>query len=196
VAQQRLHRIGGIVGANGNPLCRQVDKVEKAILIGLIAAFLVVAPLVSVLAARQAGATAGREMRAEQGWKEVPAVLTQNADAGIIGLDGEWDTAWVQARWIAPDGARGSGFVAVALNARAGQRVPVWVTASARLTRAPVTAADVTEREVVAALVAAAALAGLLSVTAVTSRVLANRRRMAGWTRAWEAAGRRWSALP
>jgi hypothetical protein len=52
----------------------------------------------------------------------------------------------------------------------------------------------VVEREVMAAVAAPVALALLLSITACAVRVVANRRRMAGWTKAWEAVGPRWSS--
>jgi hypothetical protein len=125
----------------------------------------------------------------------VPAVLTQSAEAGVVGLDGEWDTSWVTAKWTAPDGARCRGVVAVDLNARAGQAVLVWVTPAGQLSPAKLTGTAVADREVMAATAVCIGLGVLLSITACVVRVLANRRRMAGWTKAWEAIGPRWSSL-
>jgi hypothetical protein len=71
----------------------------------------------------------------------------------------------------------------------------VWVTSAGQLTHAQLTATAVVERQVSAAIAVPVALAVLLSVTAGAVRVLANRRRMAGWTKAWEAIGPRWSSL-
>jgi hypothetical protein len=193
--QQRLHRMRVVVSPDGSPLCRRVDRIEGKILLVLVAIFVIAAPLLSVLAAQLEGAAAGREMRAEQGWREVPAVLKESAAAGVVGLDGAWDTSWVRAGWTAPDGSPRTGMIAVALNARAGQRVPVWVTASGQLTLEPLTAADVLESETVVVLVVVASLAGVLLVAGLTCRVMTNRRRMAGWTRDWEVAGPRWSTL-
>jgi hypothetical protein len=195
VTQQRLHLMRTIVGPADNPLCRRVDRIERKILLVLVVVFLIAGPLLSVWAAQREGAAVGREMRAEQGWREIPAVLQQNAADGMIGLDGAWDTSWVRVSWTAPDGAARTGVIAVALSARAGQRVPVWVTAAGHLTREPLTSADVAEREATAVLVTLAVLAGLVSVAGLTGRVLTNRRRMAGWTRAWEVVGPRWSSL-
>jgi hypothetical protein len=193
--QQRLQRLGRIIVGDDNPLRRYVDRVESALVVSLIIAFLVAAPLLAIFGDRIAATGAAREMRAEASWKPVQAVLTQSAGAGLIGLGGAWDTSWVTARWTAPDGTSHRGLVAVALNARARQPDQVWVTHAGQLTQPPLTRGAVVEREIVAAAAGPAALAALLSITACAVRVLANRRRMAGWTKAWEAIGPRWSSL-
>jgi hypothetical protein len=125
----------------------------------------------------------------------VTAVLQQSAAAGQIGVDGEFDTAWVRARWQAPDGAWRHGLVAVDLSARTGQRMTVWVNPAGQLMHPPLTRAQVLEWEATGALLAPLGLAALLAVAGGVVRVLANRRRMAGWTRAWAATGPRWSSL-
>jgi hypothetical protein len=193
--QQRVQGLRRIIAGDDNPLRRYVDKLESAVVASLVIAFLVAAPLVAVFAVRVVGSAGAREMRAESGWLQRPAVLATSAEAGLIGLDGEWDTSWVTAHWMMPDGIRRGGLVAVDLNAKAGQRVMVWVTPAGRPTHPRLTRAAVAERQVMAAIAAPAGLVLLLSITASTVRVLANRRRMAAWTKAWEAIGPRWSSL-
>jgi hypothetical protein len=193
--QQQRQRLGRIIAGDDNPLRRYVDKLESAVVASLVIAFLVAAPLLAIATVRVVGASSAREQRAESSWRQVPAVLTQSAAAGLVGLGGEWDTSWVTARWTAPDGGHRSGLIPVALNARAGQPLMVWVTPAGQLTHAQLTATAVVERQVSAAIAVPVALAVLLSVTAGAVRVLANRRRMAGWTKAWEAIGPRWSSL-
>jgi hypothetical protein len=178
-----------------NPLQRHVDRIESAIVAGLVVAFLVAAPLLSIVAVQVAGAAAVRERQAERAWQPVPAVLQQSAAAGQIGVDGDLDTSWVSARWVAPDGALRHGLVAVALNAKAGQRMTVWVTPAGQLMHPRLTGAQVLEWEATGAFLAPLGLAALLAVAGGIVRVLANRRRMAGWTRAWAATGPRWSSL-
>jgi hypothetical protein len=193
--QQRLQRLRRIMAGDDNPLRRHIDKLESAVVVSLVIAFLVAAPLLTIFAVQTAGAAGARQLRAEHGWQQRPAVLTQSAAAGLVGLDGEWDTSWVTARWTMPDGVPHRGLVAVGLSARAGQRLMLWVTPAGQLTHPPLTPAEVTSREVMAAITVPVGLAVLLSVTACGVRVLANRRRMAGWTKAWEAIGPRWSSL-
>jgi hypothetical protein len=178
-----------------NPLQRRVDRIESAILACLVVVFLVAAPLLCIAAVRVAAAAAVRERQAESGWRAVPAVLQQSAAAGQIGGGGDLDASWVSARWRAPAGAWRQGLVAVQLNAKAGQRMTVWVTGAGQLMHPPLSRAEVLEWETIGAMVAPIALAVLLGVAGGIVRVLAYRRRMAGWTRAWAATGPRWSSL-
>jgi len=178
-----------------NPLRRHVDRIESAFVAGLVIAFLVAAPLLCTAAVRIAGAAATREVAAQRGWQPVTAVLQQSAAAGQFGGDGGLDTSWVPARWRAPDGHWRQGLLAVELDAKAGQRMTVWVTPAGQLTHQPLTRAQVLEWEVTAAILAPAGLAVLLVVAGSIVRVLANRRRMASWTRDWAATGPRWSSL-
>jgi hypothetical protein len=176
-----------------NPLQRGVDRIESVIVAGLVVVFLVAAPLLSVVAVGMAGAAAVREQRAESSWQPVTAVLTESAEVGQIA--GYGGASWVSATWIAPDGARRTGLLAVELNAKRGQRMTVWVTPAGQLTPPPLTRAQVLQWEATGAIVAPIGLAVLLGVAGGAVRVLANRRRMAEWARAWAAAGPRWSSL-
>lgn len=192
--QQRTPRLRRILVGDDNPLRRNIDKLEAAVIVGLVVAFLVGAPLLAISAVRIVGIAGAREVAAQSSWQPRRAVLTQDAGAGMIGLDGEWDTSWVTARWTAPNGQARHGLVAVGLNARAGQTVPVWVTDTGQLTTPRLTRGAVVEREVIAAFSAPAALALVLTVMACMVRAAANRRRMASWTKAWDAVGPRWSS--
>jgi hypothetical protein len=187
--RQRLTR-----SPEDDPLRRRVDRIESAIVTCLVIVFVIAAPLLCVVAVRVAGAAAVREQQAESGWRPVPAVLQQSAASGQIG-GGDLDASWVYARWRAPDGTWRHGLVAVALNARAGQRMTVWVTPAGQLMHPPLTRAEVLEWEATGAMLAPIALAALVGVAGGIVRVLANRRRAAGWTRAWAATGPRWSSL-
>jgi hypothetical protein len=191
--RQLRQRLTRIVAGDGNPLQRHVDRVESAIVAGLVVAFFVAAPLLSLVAVKAAGAAAVREQRAEHGWQPVPAVLTQSAAGEIAG--GDLETSWVKASWIAPDGAHCRGRLAVGLNARKGQHVTIYVTPAGQLTRQPLTSTQVLQWEITGAVLAPFAVALVLVVAGCGVRVVANRRRMAGWTRAWAATGPRWSSL-
>jgi hypothetical protein len=191
---QLWQRLVRIVVRNDNPLRRHVDRIESAVVAGLVIAFLVAAPLLSIVAVQVTGAAAVREQRAESGWMPRTAVLQQSASAGLVAADGAFDS-WVTASWKMPGGKQRSGLVAVDLNARKGQRMTVWVTPAGQLTHPKLTRAEVLQWEATAAIVAPVGLAMLLAVAGGVVRVAANRRRMAGWTRAWAAAGPRWSSL-
>jgi hypothetical protein len=190
---QRYSRVAGSLSVAQHPLRRRVDNVEATLLAALIVMFLVASPVAAVLAGRAADAAALREQRAEQSWHTVSATLQQDASQGKIGLDGEWGAAFVIAQWRAPDGGVRHGEVAVALNARAGQRVTEWITSTGQLTRPKLTADDVRDRAGTAALAAIGSLAALIALAAIGVRVTAGRRRLAGWARAWRAADPRCS---
>jgi hypothetical protein len=189
--RQRLVRI---VACNDNPLRRPVDRIQSSIVAGLVIAFIVAAPLLSILGVQVTDAAAVREQRAEAKWQPVTAVLQESAAAGQVADDGAFDS-WVTASWEMPGGVKRSGLVAVDLNARKGQRMTVWVTPAGQLTRPKLTRAQVLEWEATVAIVTPIGLAVLLVVAGGVIRVAANRRRMAGWTRAWAASGPRWSSL-
>lgn len=194
--QQRLmRRVGRMLVGDDNPLRRGVDKLEYAVITSLIIAFLIAAPLLAIFAAGAVGAAGTTERTAESHWRSVTAILQQSAAEGTIGVDGDWETAWVKAQWTIPGGAKRTGQVAVALNAQAGQHVAVYVTPAGQLTHEPLTRAEVAERTVMAAVACPVALAVVLTIAVGATRILANRRRMACWAREWEATGPRWSSL-
>jgi hypothetical protein len=190
--RQRLVRN---VSADGNPLRRPVDRLESAIMLGLVVAFLIAAPLVAIFAGHEIGVAATREKTEQDTWRPVVATLKQPASAGLLELDGNWETSWVQVGWKLPGRPPGTGLIAVALNAKRGQHVRVWVTPAGKLTHPPLSSADVADRVLTAAALAPVALGVLLLIAGDVVRVVANRRRMADWTRAWEAAGPKWTSL-
>jgi hypothetical protein len=192
---QLWQRLVRIAGGKDNPLRRRVDRIQSAVVAGLVVAFVVAAPLLSIVAVRVTGAAAAAEQRAEAKWFSRTAVLQESAGAGLVADDGAFDS-WVIASWKMPDGAKRSGPVAVDLNARKGQRITVWVTPAGQLTHPKLTRGQALEWEATAAIVTPIGLAVLLAIAGGVVRVAANRRRMAGWTRAWAAAGQRWSSLP
>jgi hypothetical protein len=191
---QRMQRLRRIVAGDDNPLRRNIDKLESAVMASLVIAFLVAAPLLAVAAVQIVSAAGAREVAAQSSWRPERATLTQNAAAGIIGLDGEWDTSWVTARWSAPDGATQHGLVAVGLNAKSGQTVEITVTETGQPTGGRLSRAGLIEREVIAAVGAPVALGVLLAAGACAVRVAINRRRMGSWAKAWDVVGPRWSS--
>jgi hypothetical protein len=162
---------------------------------GLVVLFLIAAPLLCIMTGHIADAAGLREEQAERAWHPVQAVLVQNASAGLSSQDGGWGAAWVNARWHVPGGKSRTGVIAVGLNAKAGQRVSIWVTGSGQVTHPPLSHDDVLDGIANAILATVAGLAVLLGLAAAVARAAANRRRMAAWERAWEIIGPRWTSL-
>jgi hypothetical protein len=169
-----------------NPLRRRCDRVEAAIVAGLVAAFVLGGPLAALAAGRWAYDTALRTERAgEAARHQVAAVLLTTAQ--------EWSPATAQARWTAPDGARRTDWVPASAGAPAGASVRVWVDASGRPAEPPLRRSQVEGQAVMAAVAAVFAVAMLLGGAGLFARQVADRRRLAAWDTQWRATGPKWS---
>ena len=176
---------------DARPLRRLVDRAETLAMAALVVAFLVAGPLLAIFVGRAADAATLRVQRAQlASEQQVRAVLLQDAGQAV---DGYLDVAFPQARWTAPDGQTRTGPVGSALNAKAGQSVWIWVSRTGVQEQQPLSEADVREQIMFTIFVAITALSIILGAGALTVRVLADRRRMAGWQRDWEASGPLWS---
>jgi hypothetical protein len=185
-------RIARSLGWDCNPLRRPVDRaaavsISVVLLIGLLGA-----PVVGVVAGRIADAVGIREQQAERSWQQEPVTLTESADQ-VPPSDISWGAAWVRAAWTAPDGQHRTGLVATELNARVGQRITETMTPSGDLTPERLTAADVRDQVAFVVISALMALGLVLGLAAGVLELVFNRRRIAGWQRAWDAVGPHWS---
>jgi hypothetical protein len=169
-----------------NPLRRRLDRIEAAVLGGLVVAFLVGAPVAALMARSLTWHGASHAAGAEQSWRQVPAVLLASAPRS-----GE---ATVQAAWDAPDGTRHRGAIMVTPGTRAGRRVPVWVDSSGQLTgRPPLQAWQARAQAMLAAVLAPAVLLVLLLCTGQLVHFELTYRRLAAWDADWRMTGPQWS---
>jgi len=169
-----------------NPLRSHLDRVEAAVVGGLVVAFLIGAPVAVLMAQSLTWHAASRAAAAEQSWRYVPAVLLAAAPQS-----GE---AAVQAAWTAPDGTRHQGAVMAAPGARAGSRVRVWVEASGRLAgRPPLEAWQVRAQAALAAVLAPAVLLIVLVFAGRLVHLELGRRRLAAWDADWRVTGPQWT---
>jgi hypothetical protein len=186
-SQRLLHRCGW----DASPLRRRVDRAETLTLAGLVIAFLLAGPLLAVFVGRAADAASLRTQRTQRATEtQVPAVLQQDAGQAV---EGYLDVAFPRAKWTAPDGRIRVGSVGTELNLKAGQSVWIWVNRAGVQEQQPLSEADIREQVMFSVLVAVTALAVALGAGALTVHVLADRRRMTGWQRDWEASGPLWS---
>lgn len=185
-------RTARCLGWDGNPLRRGVDRAESLAMTVLVSVLVVAGPVLAISVGRTADAAAVRQQQAEAGWYQAKAVLLEGADQAMA-TSGEWDVAWVQAKWTLRDGTVRTGEVAVSLNARAHQHITVWLTPAGHLTRPPMTQTDVRDQVMFAILLTVTGWAVALVIGVLAVRALANRRRMAGWQREWDVSGPLWS---
>ena len=183
-----------LVGADGNPLRRGIDRMERAVWILLAIGFLAVAPMLAPMAGRAAQSTNSGQIRQEQSWREVKAVLLERAPDHYYGYSSS-EAVWVRGRWRSPAGRVMTGMIPTEPGTPSGTAVPIWVDHDGRLTgRQPVTADLISARVVAIEVLAVAGLAILALLLAAGVRWLTNRRRMTYWTIEWDSFGPRWSA--
>jgi hypothetical protein len=193
----RLTRLARRLWMGNSRLRRRVDRIEAWITGGLIAAFLVGAPLAFIGAGRWVQRGGLREQRAQQSWHQVPAVVLKTAPAQPqfeFGLP--WSTSALElARWVGPGGTDRVGQVPVRAGTPAGRTVQVWVNRSGRPTGPPILPAELLKRVVGVEALTPPALAILLLGVAGLVRWVLDRRRLAGWEAGWASIGPRWTQL-
>ncbi len=175
-----------------NPLRRAADRAEFAVAALLLVGLLAGVPLTALAAAHWAAASGHDTEQAQARWRQVPAVLLH--DASMPAGSSPYLVPWpqVQARWASPAGPR-TGMVDAPPGARAGSAVMVWTDRSGRLTGAPVTAAALASRVLLAALTAPVALSVMLLVLWAYAGIFLDWRRMTAWDADWAMTEPQWS---
>jgi hypothetical protein len=180
---------------DGNPLRRRTDRLEAAIVTGLLATFLIAAPVLAIVAGRVTNDMGLREQRAEQSWQQVSATVMQGVATAIEPTYGSTGN-WVLARWTTPGGRQLKGLLSVDTTARPGQRIRIWINGAGHLTAPPLSHTEIEFNVALAALVAPVVLAVVLLAAAGSVHLVLNRRRMADWEQAWRSVGPRWTRQP
>jgi hypothetical protein len=176
-----------------NPLRRTADRIEAAVIAGLVTALLAGAPLAATSAGHWARASGLRTARQQEAaWHRVPAVLLQDQTT-TIDLGYAWQPK-VPARWTAPDGSQHTGLVAVPSGARAGSTAIVWTDSTGQLTAPPLRHAQADSAAELYAVIAMAVLAAVLACAGVLTRRALDRRRLAAWEADWSATGPQWTS--
>src|SRR6266545_4138712 len=182
-ATTRWARLARRLGLDRNPLRRRIDHAHTCIMAGLLAAFLIGAPLSAILGSHLERAAGQR----------VPAVLLQSAQPDPYVVYGSALTAWVRARWTAPGGSAHTGEIPVSADKPAGSTVRVWVDSTGHAMGTPLSRGQINSRVVAAAVFAPLGIALLLLTTAVVASVVLEHRRLREWETAWVSIERQWS---
>src|SRR4029077_8241767 len=90
----RIRRLRMLVW-HGNPPRRRIERDEAAVVAGLLAVFLICAPLLGAAAGHRSDSAAMREQRAEMAWRLVPATVQGNWQGQIP--SGQGGTVWMMA---------------------------------------------------------------------------------------------------
>ena len=73
-----------MLGWDRNPLRRRIDRVEAAVVAGLIAVFLISAPVLGAAAGHWSNSAAMREQRAEMAWCRPPCTATRRGRSLLV----------------------------------------------------------------------------------------------------------------
>jgi len=192
-ATTRWARLARRLGLDRNPLRRRIDHAHTCIMAGLLAAFLIGAPLSAILGSHLERAAGQRVWQAQQTWQRVPAVLLQSAQPDPYVVYGSALTAWVRARWTAPGGSAHTGEIPVSADKPAGSTVRVWVDSTGHAMGTPLSRGQINSRVLAAAVFAPLGIALLLLTTAVVASVVLEHRRLREWETAWVSIERQWS---
>jgi hypothetical protein len=175
-----------------NPLRRWTDKAEAALVAVLLAAFLAGAPAAMLTAGHWAYAAGLHTQQAERtDWRQVPAVLLQDAPQRIDTADGAVALP-VPAQWTAPNGLTRIGMVFA--DGPAGATVTIWINAHGQPVGSPLSPGQVTCRAALSAVGAGIGLAVVLLIAWALSRGALHRRRLAAWESEWQVTGPRWTS--
>jgi hypothetical protein len=172
-----------------NELRRPADRIETAVIVCLVAAFLTAA----VAAACFAGHLYQSEHTAAAGLRPAVAVLSQPGPAATA------QTAAVGARWRLRNGTERSGTLTTVTapaiyGAPAGTSVQIWLDRSGEPAAPPANPADMIFSALLAGIIATAGAAVVLILCYTLCRTVLDRHRLAGWESAWAAVGPRWTS--
>jgi hypothetical protein len=174
-----------------NPLRRSVDRIEVALMIALVAVFLVGAPFAGMATsawARNGAAAASRLERATR--HPVAAVVERGVPQQSNPFGAAYPTK-VAVRWTL-DGVMHTGTVKAAAGTPAGATVRIWTSQSGEQTGPPLDPSQITHQGALAGALAVAGLAVLVIASALVIRQILDRRRMAWWDTEWSATGPQW----
>ena len=189
---QRIRR-SRMFGWDRNPLRRRVDRVEAAMLAGLIMVFLTGAPFLVAGAGHLARAAGMRALRTQATWSQVSATVPRAAPNQSAQFPGELDTVLTRGRWTAPDGQPRSGLIPTSQGVAVGNTARIWVSRSGSLTGAPRRRSELLGWTPGAEVGTAIVLAFIFFLAVRLQRWLFERRRLACWHRAWRAQEPRWT---
>ncbi|WP_051174391.1 Rv1733c family protein [Amycolatopsis orientalis] len=178
--RRRLH-----VGRN--PLARLSDRLEAALVIGVVLVALLAIPFAVAMGseAYDAGLRRAGEETADR--HEATAVLVADAPPAQVRFDGVpvEETVKVRARWTAPGGPVREDVVTVDPGSGTGDEIPIWLDGKGNAVGAPVTTADVAGLGAGAGAAFWIVCVMLLTGFFLAGRPILGRLRGAAWEREW-----------
>jgi hypothetical protein len=181
------------IGLDHNPMRRGTDRIEAIARAGLLAAFLIAAPVVTAYVSHEIYVSGLRTARAQAAaWHRVPALVLTAEPVATRWLPAQPPTRY-SVRWATPDGSSQTGEIIRATDTTAGGTLTVWIDDKGRLTHPPLSRADVTGQVIRAAVAVPVVLALLLAAVGGVISVILDRHRLARWEADWSAVEPQWT---
>ncbi|MGH3276336.1 MAG: Rv1733c family protein [Streptosporangiaceae bacterium] len=187
----RRHRAGP--ARRDRALRRRTDRIESALLTGLIALFLLAGPFAGIMTGRWADHVALRQMRADRSLHQVRATLLERGPQRLETARAGWTALSAPVRWTSA-GRVHSGWVPVIFGIQPSQTLRIWVNGAGSPAGPPMGRANLQLR--VALTIAGSTLGLMIALSAIglSGHWLLDRRRLAEWDRAWAAVEPTWSS--
>jgi hypothetical protein len=184
------------LGLRSNSLRRRSDRIESYILMTLVLAFLIGAPLLALLTGRSSYESGLRAEQPPAVQHRVTAQLTSDALNEAQATEHVASSqAKAAARWTY-EGENHQGGIPVPAGAKAGSTTTVTVDDSGRLLGNPQTRLETVTHAAVTGALAALGLGLVLLLVRLTVRRVLIRRRLGDWDAAWAAFEPKWTRRP
>jgi len=176
-----------------NPLRRKLDRVEAFIFGGLLVAAAAAAPTAAMRASHWAHSDAVRVAQVQRATSHLErAELLAPPSATTSGYTVA-SMAPAIAQWTTPAGKLRAGYIEVPANAAKGQEFPVWVDHAGDVTSPPLTPAEIADQGTFASAMAIVVTLVACLTTALITRLIVNRRRLAAWDADWVVTAPKWN---
>ncbi len=178
-----------------NPLARIWDRIEAAVLIGVVSAALFGVPLSAAAGSEAYANMMARSVEQTSDRHETTAFLIEDAPPARFQVDGTptTETAQVRVRWTLPDGTFREGIAEADLGDESGDAVSVWLDDAEELVQAPVTPVDAASTGIGIGVGVWLFSATLLAAFYLLVRHFLDRARRSAWDREWERFGQDWT---
>ncbi len=173
---------------------RSTDRIQAIVRAGLVAAFLIGAPIATTLVSREIYLSGLQSAHAQAaGWHRVSALILRVTPTATAWRRPIQEPALFSLRWTAPDGSSRTGEIMGARGPAAGSIMAVWTDEKGRLAHPPLTRTQVADHATGAAVATPVALALLLAALSRIVSLFLDRRRLARWEMDWSAVEPQWT---
>jgi hypothetical protein len=189
---RRIASLARRLGIGHNPLRRNVDRAESALLLAAVAIAIAALPFALQVGSAAHHHNLGVSATQSAARHQVTALLTEPAPLTVAEY-GTMGGPLVPARWSGPNGVVHTGLVTAAPGDPVGTPVRIWNDSAGNLVAAPMTAAEADARGMMAAVGVMTGVVTVLGALFGFAHTLLERVRARAWTAEWQRFGPLWT---